>query len=89
MSQPSTLRFTPNQQDYGTVLRNSFWLQADVKVSIMILAGAFGFVIYLVLAKSSPISFYELIWLWVPPVLATNIFLIQPSRLMRRAAQSK
>ena len=71
------------------VLRLYFWHHTPTKLSLLVLAGAFGLVLVWVISKGSPPTLFELIWLLLPPLFVLFIFLIQPSRISRQAVQNE
>jgi hypothetical protein len=81
--------YTPTQQDYAAVLRAFFWIRTGTKVSLGVLAAAFLLVLYLVLSKGSPPSFFEVVWLLLPPLFIGYLLLVQPARLARQAANNE
>jgi hypothetical protein len=89
MSQSLTLHYTPDQQDYATVLRYFYWQRTGTKVSLVFLAVAFGLVLYMIVSKGSPVSIFELVWLLIPPLFVIYLFFIQPSSLARKATQNE
>jgi len=89
MSQPVTLRFTPNQQDYAKVLRLFFWQRTGTRVSLIFLLIAFGLICYVVATQGTPPSIFELIWLFLPPLFAIYVFFIQPSRMAGKAVKNE
>lgn len=86
MSQTLTVRFTPKQQDYAQVLRLFFFLRTGTRISLALLVIAFGLIVYAMIAKGSPPSLFELIWLLLPPLFVIFTFFVQPSRIARQAA---
>jgi hypothetical protein len=89
MSQPITLRFTPNQQDYAKVLRLFFWQRTGTRASLIFLAIAFGLICYVIASQSSPPTIFELIWLILPPLFVIFILFIQPSRMASQAVRNE
>lgn len=89
MSQSITLRYTPNRQDYAAVLRIFFWQRTGTKVSLVLLAVAFGLVLFMIASKGSSLTIFELVWLLLPPLFVIFVFFIQPSRLASQAAQKE
>jgi len=89
MSQSVTLRFTPNQQDYAKVLRLFFWQRTGTRISLALLVIAFGLIIYVVTTQGSPLTIFELIWLFLPPLFVIYVFFIQPSRMASQAVKNE
>jgi hypothetical protein len=89
MSQSITLRYTPTQQDYATVLRLFFWQRTGTKVSLALLAVAFGLVLYVIVTKGSPPTIFELLWLFLPPLFVLYVFFVQPSSLASRVSKNE
>ena len=89
MSQSLTLQYTPNQQDYSTVLRLFYWQRTSTKVSLVFLIVAFGLVLVGVLLKGSPLTFIGLIWLLFPPLLVIYAFFLQPTHTAKKAVQNE
>ena len=84
MSEPLIMQFTPSQQDYAKVLRLFFFRRTSTQVSLGFLAIAFGLICYTVLTQGTAPSFFELIWLLLPPLFVAYVFFIQPSRMASR-----
>lgn len=89
MSQSLTLHYTPNQQDYASVLRLFHWHRTSTKVSLVFLVIAFGLVLFVILTKGSPLTLFEVIWLLFPPFFLIFSFYIQPLRIAKKAAQNE
>jgi hypothetical protein len=89
MNQCITVHYTPNQKDYESVLRLFFWQRRSTKLSLIALVVAFGLVLTMIASKGSPPSIFELIWLLLPPVFVLFVFVVQPSRIARQAAQNE
>lgn len=89
MSQSLTLRYTPNQQDYASVLRLFHWHRTSTKVSLVFLVIAFGLVLLFILTKGSPLTLFEIIWLFFPPLFVIFSFYIQPLRIAKKAARNE
>jgi hypothetical protein len=89
LSQSLVLLYTPNQKDYATVLRYFYWQRTGTKVSLVFLAVAFGLILYMIASKGSPLTFFELIWLLLPPLFVIYVFFLQPSRLANKAVQNE
>jgi hypothetical protein len=89
MSQSITLRFTPNQQDYAKVLRLFFWQRTGTRVSLIFLVIAFGLICFVVASQGSPLTIFELMWLFLPPLFVIYIFFIQPSRMASQAVKNE
>ena len=89
MGQSWTIQYTPNQQDYSSVLRLFYWQRTSTKVSLVFLLIAFGLVIFAVVLKGPPLTFFEMIWLLFPPLFAIYAFYLQPSRLAKKAVQNE
>jgi hypothetical protein len=85
MSQSVTLRFTPNKQDYARVLRLFFWQRTSTRISLVFLAVAFLLIFYVVASQGTPLTIFELIWLFLPPMFVIFVFFIQPSRMASQA----
>jgi len=86
MVQSLTLKYTPNQRDYASVMRLFFWQRKGTKISLVLVIIAFGVIGFMLIAKGSPPTFFELIWLLLPPFFVLYSFYIQPSRLASKAA---
>ena len=89
MSQPITVHYTPSKQDYATVLRLFYWTRSGTKVSLVVLAIAFGLMVYLVASSGTTPTIFELIWLILPPLFVTFVFISQPARIARKAAENE
>ena len=89
MSQSLTLQYTPNQQDYSTVLRLFYWQRTSTKVSLVFLIVAFGLVLVAVLLKVSPLTFFVLIWLLFPPLFVICAFFLQLTSTAKKAVQNE
>jgi hypothetical protein len=85
MSRPITIRFTPNQRDYSKVLRLFLWQRTLTRVSMAVLAFAFGLICYVVITRGTTPNFFELVWLLLPPFFAAYIFWLQPNRMANQA----
>jgi hypothetical protein len=85
MSQPINLSFTPNQKDYARVLRLFLWQRTLTRVSLVVLAIAFGLICYVVITRGTPPTFFELVWLLLPPLFVAYIFYMQPNRMASQA----
>ena len=81
--------YTPNRQDYAAVLRIFFWQRIGTKISLAILAIAFGLILYVVFIQGTPPTIFELVWLFLPPFFVIFTFYIQPTRLANQAAQNE
>jgi len=89
MSQSLTMRYTPNQQDYAYVVRYFNLQRRGTKISLVLLALAFGLVLFVVASKGSSVTVFELIWLFLPPVFVIYAYFIQPASLAKKAAQNE
>jgi hypothetical protein len=89
MGQSLTLRYTPTQRDYASVMRLFFWQRKGTKISLVLLVIAFLLVAFMLLVKGSPPTIFELLWLLLPPFLVIYSFYIQPSRLANKAARNE
>jgi hypothetical protein len=85
MSRPITISFTPNQRDYSKVLRLFLWQRILTRVSIAVLALAFVLICYVVITRGTNPSFFELVWLFLPPLFVAYIFWFQPNRMASQA----
>jgi len=83
------MHYTPNRQDYAAVLRIFFWQRIGTKISLAILAIAFGLILYVVFIQGTPPTIFELVWLFLPPFFVIFTFYIQPARLANQAAQNE
>ena len=83
------MHYTPNRQDYAAVLRIFFWQRIGTKISLAILAIAFGLILYVVFIQGTPPTIFELVWLFLPPFFVIFTFYIQPTRLANQAAQNE
>lgn len=83
-----TLYYTPNQQDYASVLRLFNLRRASTKVSLVFLVIAFALVLYALLSKVAPLTAFEIIWLLFPPLFVLFSFYLQPLRIARKAAHT-
>ena len=84
-----TLHYKPTRQDYAAVLRIFFWQRIGTKISLAILAIAFGLILYVVFIQGTPPTIFELVWLLLPPFFVIFIFYIQPARLANKAVQNE
>lgn len=89
MSQPVNMRYTPTQQDYANVLRLFFMQRTSTRISLVVLAIAFVLIFGLILFGSAPPSFFEIIWLFMPPLFVLYVFFIQPSRMANQAIKEE
>lgn len=89
MDRSMTLRYTPVQKDYENVLRQFFWQRKGTKVSVAVMIIAFGLVLYLILTKDAQPTIFELMWLLMPPFFVAFVFLLQPKRIAKQAAQNE
>jgi len=89
MTQNQTLKYSPSQQDYANVLRIFFWKRLSTRISLIILALAFGMIVYVIISKGSPPTIFELIWLLLPPLFVIFVFYFQPSRTANQAWQNE
>jgi hypothetical protein len=89
MNQTITFRFTPNQRDYGQVLRLFFFQRTGTRISLALLVFAFGLIIFAILANRTPPTVFELVWLLLPPLFVIFAFFVQPSRIARQAAKNE
>jgi hypothetical protein len=85
MNQSINISFTPNQKDYSNVLRLFLWQRTLTRVSMAVLALAFGLICYVVITRGTTPTFFELIWLFLPPLFAAYIFWFQPNRMASQA----
>ena len=85
MSQSIKISFTPNKRDYASVLRLFLWQRTLTRVSLAVLAIAFALICYVVITRGNIPSFFELIWLLLPPLFVAYIFWFQPSRMASQA----
>jgi hypothetical protein len=85
MSQSMNIRFTPNQKDYARVLRLFLWQRMLTRVSLVVLAVAFGLICFVVISRGSAPTFFELVWLLLPPLFIAYIFYLQPNRMASQA----
>lgn len=85
MSQMISVNFTPIEKDYSRVLRLFLWQRILTRVSIVVLAFAFGMICYVVIARGSLPTFFEFVWLLLPPLFVVYIFYFQPRRMASRA----
>jgi hypothetical protein len=88
MRQSLTLHYTPNQQDYASVLRIFNWRRTSTKISLAFLALASILIFYAILSRDATLTFFELLWLLFPPLLVMFTFFLQPWRTARKAAQN-
>ena len=84
-----TLHYTPTRQDYAAVLRIFFWQRTGTKISLAILAIAFGLILYVIFIQGTPPTIFELVWLLLPPFFVVFTFYIQPARLANQASQNE
>jgi hypothetical protein len=70
-------------------LRLFFWQRTGTKLSVAALVIAFGLILYMLLSRGVPPSIFEWVWLLLPPAFVIYIFLVQPDRIARRAAQNE
>lgn len=89
MSQPVILHFTPTQQDYANVLRLFFLKRTSTRISLGVLAIAFVLICVVVLTGNTRPSFFEIVWLFLPPLFVLYVFLIQPSRMASKAIKEE
>ncbi len=89
MNQPITVRFTPSQDDYARVLRLFFWQRTSMRISLVILALAFGMIVYTTLSQPSTPSIFQIVWLLLPPLFVIYVFLIQPRRMASQAIRNE
>jgi hypothetical protein len=89
MGQSLTLRYTPTVKDYATVLRLFNSRRTSMKVSLVLLAIAFGLILFAILTKGSPLTALELIWLLFPPLFVIFTFYLQPVRIAQKAVQNE
>ena len=89
MGQSLTLRYTPTQRDYASVMRLFFWQRRGTRISLLLLVIAFLLVIFMLLIKGSPPTFFELLWLFLPPFFVVYSFYVQPTRLAKKAASNE
>ena len=89
MGKSISLRYTPTQKDYAAVLRLFFWQRTGTKVSLVLLAVAFGLVFFVIVSKGAPPTIFELLWLFLPPLFVIYVFFIQPSSLARRVSRNE
>jgi hypothetical protein len=85
MDQSLTLRYTPNQQDYAKVLRLFFLQRTGTRISLFLLVIAYGLIIAAIIAKGTPPTVFEWVWLVLPPLFVIFTIFIQPSRMARQA----
>jgi hypothetical protein len=85
MSPSMNISFTPNKKDYARVLRLFLWHRTLTRVSLVVLAVAFGLICYAVITRGSIPSFFELVWLLLPPLFVGYIFYLQPNRMASQA----
>jgi hypothetical protein len=89
MGQSLTLRYTPNQHDYASVMRLFIWQRKWTRISLVLLVIAFLLVILMLFIQGSPPTFIELLWLLLPPFFVVYSFYIQPSKLANKAARNE
>jgi Ca2+/Na+ antiporter len=89
MDQSIKLQYTPNQQDYSSVLRLFYWQRRGTRASLIFLLIAFGLVIFAVILKGPPVTFFEMIWLLFPPLFVLYAFFLQPSRMAKKVMQNE
>jgi hypothetical protein len=85
MSQAITMKYTPDQVDYVQVLRIFFLRQTGIRVSLGFLAVAFAVILFSVATQSTPITFFEILWLLLPPIFVVYILYWQPRSMAKRA----
>ena len=85
MSQSIKVSFTPNKRDYARVLRLFLLQRTLTRVSLIVLAIAFALICYVVITRGNIPSFFELIWLLLPPLFVAYIFWFQPNRMASQA----
>jgi Ca2+/Na+ antiporter len=88
MSKTITVRYTPNQHDYATVLRYFIWQRTSTRVSLLFLLVAFGLVLSVIVSRGFKPTLFEVIWLLLPPLFVIYIFYYQPAQMARKAAQT-
>ncbi len=81
MAQSVSIKFTPTQQDYARVLRLFLVRNTINRLMLGFLVVAFGFVVFNMLAQSTPVTFFEIIWLLFPPLFIIYILVVQPNRM--------
>ncbi len=84
MTQPVTVKYTPSQQDYAQVLRLLI-LQSIVNwIMLGFLVIVFGFMVFNIVSQGTSVTFFELIWLLLPPLFIVYIIFIQPNRMAKQ-----
>jgi hypothetical protein len=81
MSPSVTVKYTPTQQDYARVLRLFLVRNTVNRIMLGFLVVAFGFVVLNMLAQTTPVTGFEIIWLLFPPVFIIYILVVQPNRM--------
>jgi hypothetical protein len=81
MSPSVTVKYTPTQQDYARVLRLFLVRNTVNRIMLGFLVVAFGFVVLNMLAQTTPVTLFEIIWLLAPPVFIIYILVVQPNRM--------
>ncbi len=89
MRESIQLQYKPTQQDYTNVLRLFFWRHTTTKLSLVVMVIAFIFVLYIILAQGTPPTFFELLWLFLPPLFVAYMFIMQPRRIAAQAAKEE
>jgi hypothetical protein len=81
MAQSVSIKFTPTQQYYARVLRLFLVRNTINRLMLGFLVVAFGFVVFNMLAQSTQVTFFEIIWLLFPPLFLIYILVVQPNRM--------
>jgi hypothetical protein len=81
MTQSVTVKYTPTQQDYARVLRLFLVRNTVNRIMLGFLVVAFGFVVFNMLAQTTPVTPFEIIWLLFPPLFIIYILVVQPNRM--------
>ena len=89
MSQPLTLRYTPNQQDYAFVVRYFNLQRKGTKISLVLLGLIFILALFVVASRGTSVTIMEVIWLLLPPLFVIYAYFIQPASLAKKAAQNE
>jgi hypothetical protein len=89
MSQPLTMKYTPDQVDYVQVLRIFFLRQTGIRISLGFLAVAFAIILYSVATQAASVSLFQLAWLLLPPLFVVYILYWQPRSMARRAMSNE